>query len=78
MISIGSVKGRVLAAVAGAALATATLGVGIAAADPPPGGGNAFGHHVSSMAQVHAQDHGATLGQCVSTVAQGGACPHDH
>lgn len=77
MIAIGSVKGRVLMVVAGATLAAATLGVGIAAADPlSPGGGPAFGHHVSTMAPEHPQEHGGMFGECVSTMAHGGDCPH--
>ena len=41
-----------------------------------PGGGPAFGQHVSDMAPEHPLEHGAEFGQCVSTMAQGGECPH--
>jgi hypothetical protein len=41
-----------------------------------PGGGNAFGEHVSGMAPEHPMDHGQGFGKCVSTMAQTGTCPH--
>ena len=41
-----------------------------------PGGGSAFGKHVSSMAPEHPRDHGAEFGQCVSTMAKESDCPH--
>lgn len=41
-----------------------------------PGGGPAFGQHVSGMAPDHAKDHGAVFGECVSTMAQGAGCSH--
>jgi hypothetical protein len=45
-----------------------------------PGGGSAFGEHVSSMAPEHPRDHGRDFGKCVSTMAtmaQTGLCPHE-
>ena len=41
-----------------------------------PGGGSAFGEHVSSMAPEHPRDHGREFGECVSTMARTGTCPH--
>lgn len=46
---------------------------------PTPGGGSAFGEHVSGMAQAgHPIEHGRHFGECVSTMAQGGDCEHEH
>jgi hypothetical protein len=42
-----------------------------------PGGGNAFGKHVSSMAPEHPKMGGVEFGVCVSTMARTGSCPHD-
>lgn len=42
-----------------------------------PGGGSAFGEHVSSMAPEHPRDHGGEFGECVSTMARTGSCSHD-
>lgn len=58
-------------------LAAAALG-----APPPgahavaPGEGPAFGTHVAEMAPAHPKAHGAMFGECVSTMAQTGSCPH--
>jgi hypothetical protein len=58
-------------------LAVTALGAGTASAHGvAPGGGNAFGQHVAGMAPEHATLHGAMFGQCVSTMAQAGSCPH--
>ena len=51
-------------------------GSGMVAAQVPPGGGNAFGKHVSGMAPEHARSHGAEFGACVSAMARTGECPH--
>jgi hypothetical protein len=40
-----------------------------------PGGGPAFGEHVSSMAPEHPIMHGGHFGECVSGMARG-TCPH--
>lgn len=45
--------------------------------DVSPGGGNAFGEHVSGMAPEHPKELGAEFGKCVSTMARTGTCP-DH
>ena len=42
-----------------------------------PGGGNAFGKHVFSMAPEHPKLSGPEFGECVSTMARTGSCPHD-
>lgn len=42
-----------------------------------PGGGSAFGEHVSGMAPEHPIDHGRGFGECVSAMAQTGVCPHE-
>jgi hypothetical protein len=53
------------------------IGVGAIAAEPiTPGGGSAFGNHVASMAPGHPQSHGQMFGECVSTMATTGVCPH--
>jgi hypothetical protein len=58
-------------------LAVAASGVGTAGAEAiSPGGGNAFGQHVAGMAPEHAVAHGAHFGECVSTMARTGSCPH--
>lgn len=55
------------------------LGATPALADSGPGGGPAFGHHVSEMAPEHSKDHGAVFGGCVSTMARTDTCPnHAH
>jgi hypothetical protein len=60
------------------------LGLIVATAAPTlaqevaPGGGNAFGQHVAGMAPEHAIKHGAEFGACVSAMARGLGCPHDH
>lgn len=41
-----------------------------------PGGGDAFGEHVSSMAPERPRDHGREFGECVSSMARTGTCPH--
>ena len=41
-----------------------------------PGGGNAFGAHVSGMAPEHPKELGGEFGKCVSTMARTGTCPH--
>jgi hypothetical protein len=41
-----------------------------------PGGGNAFGKHVSGMAPEHPNTGGVEFGVCVSTMARTGSCPH--
>lgn len=43
---------------------------------PTPGGGPAFGLHVSGMAPEHPIAHGAMFGECVSSMASTGTCPH--
>jgi hypothetical protein len=53
------------------------LTTGVALADnPTPGGGDTFGQHIATMAPEHPQAHGPMFGECVSTMAQGGTCPH--
>ena len=42
-----------------------------------PGGGRAFGEHVSSMAPEHPKMGGVEFGTCVSTMARTGTCPGD-
>jgi hypothetical protein len=56
-------------------LVAAALSTGAANA-AVPGGGPAFGQHVAGMAPEHARTHGAMFGQCVSTMARTGTCPH--
>lgn len=41
-----------------------------------PGGGSAFGAHVSSMAPEHPKMGGREFGECVATMARTGSCPH--
>jgi hypothetical protein len=48
----------------------------VAAEEPSPGGGDAFGQHVASMAPEHPRSHGPAFGECVSTLATTGTCPH--
>ena len=61
-----------------------TVGLVLGAAAPgiaqevAPGGGNAFGQHVAGMAPEHAIAHRADFGACVSAMARGLACPHEH
>jgi hypothetical protein len=43
---------------------------------PAPGGGPAFGQHVSGMAPEHPKEHGRLFGECVSAMAQGAECDH--
>jgi hypothetical protein len=58
-------------------LAVAVFGAVTASAEEvAPGAGNAFGQHVAGMAPEHARMHGAMFGQCVSTMARTGTCPH--
>jgi hypothetical protein len=46
------------------------------ASDASPGGGPAFGQHVSDMAPDHPLEHGGRhFGACVSGMARG-TCPH--
>lgn len=61
------------------ALAGALASFGVAsAAHPEPGGGPEFGQHIASMAPEHAIDHGAMFGECVSSMARGEGCTHEH
>jgi hypothetical protein len=66
------------------AVAALTLGLMVATAAPAlaqeviPGGGNAFGQHVAGMAPEHAIQHGAEFGACISAMARGLDCPHNH
>ena len=63
--------------VAGIAVLFAIVGAVPARAEEiAPGGGNAFGQHVASMAPEHAIAHGVDFGQCVSSMARTGTCPH--
>ena len=67
-------RGLVMAALVAGSLVG--VGSGTAwAAEPAPGGGPGFGQHVAQMAQEHA---GPDLGECVSAMATGAACPHIH
>jgi len=46
---------------------------------PTPGGGPGFGEHVSGMARDgHPVEHGRDFGECVSMMAQGLPCDHEH
>ena len=68
-------KGLVL----GIALIAGTLvaGAAPALANPAsPGGGPAFGQHISGHAPEHPVLHGAMFGECVSMMAQGEGCSH--
>jgi hypothetical protein len=47
------------------------------AANVRPGGGPAFGDHVSSMAPEHPIMNGRHFGECISGMARG-ECPHEH
>jgi hypothetical protein len=68
-----------IAAITSAALVVLALGTSpVGAEDVAPGGSNAFGQHVASMAPEHAIEHGADFGACVSTMARTGTCPHAH
>ena len=63
---------RLLAIVAVVLLMTVLMVVPAFAQTVAPGGGGAFGKHVSSMAPEHPRDHGSGFGKCVSTMAQTG------
>lgn len=67
-------RSLVLGSVLGLAIALPL--VGSAAAQPAPGGGPAFGQHVSEMAPSHPIDHGRDFGGCVSALATAGECGH--
>ena len=67
---------RLLTIVAVVLLLTSLMVVPAFAQTIAPGGGNAFGEHVSGMAPEHPRDHGLDFGKCVSTMAQTGVCPH--
>jgi hypothetical protein len=57
-------------------LAAALLAAPATAQTVSPGDGNAFGQHVAEMAPEHPRDHGAEFGECVSSMARTGTCPH--
>lgn len=67
---------RLVAIVAMVLLMTVLMVVPAFAQTVAPGGGDAFGEHVSSMAPEHPRDHGREFGECVSSMAQTGTCPH--
>jgi hypothetical protein len=69
---IGYILSAVLLAAA-LAMGTATA---VAASEPIRVEHQTFGQHVAGMAPEHPQMHGALFGACVSTMAQGGDCPH--
>ena len=66
------------AAVAFALSASLTIPLAAQASEPAPGGGSAFGQHVSSMAPEHPREFGAQFGACVSLIARGLPCGHAH
>jgi hypothetical protein len=60
-------------------MAVLLTGVTPARAEAPrPGGGPEFGRHVSGMAPEHPREHGKMFGECMSTMAKGEECPHEH
>ncbi len=59
------------------ALAIAAFGPNVVAAQTlSPGGGSAFGQHIATMAPEHPRTYGWMFGECVSTMATTGTCPH--
>jgi hypothetical protein len=55
---------------------TSNSGLTTQQSHPAPGGGPAFGQHVSGMAPDHPKEHGRLFGECVSAMAQGAECDH--
>jgi len=68
---------RLVAIVAVVLLMTVLMVVPAFAQTVAPGGSNAFGEHVSSMAPEHPRDHGREFGECLSTMARTGVCSHE-
>ena len=67
---------RFLAFVVMVLLMTVLVTSGAFAQQVEPGDGNALGEHVSGMTPEHPTDHGQHFGECVSTMARTGTCPH--
>lgn len=65
-----------IATIAAGAIALAGIAQASAEEGVSPGGGPAFGQHVSGMAPEHPKGHGRMFGQCVSAMARTGQCPH--
>lgn len=67
---------RFMAIVAAVLLMTILMVVpAFAQEEVAPGGGNAFGEHVSGMAPEHPMVNGLEFGTCISTMARTGTCP---
>ncbi|GBD20785.1 hypothetical protein HRbin28_01233 [bacterium HR28] len=66
---------RIIVALLAVALAAVGPNV-VATKTPSPHAGTPFGQHIASMAPDHPRTHGRLFGECVSTMATTGTCPH--